>query len=96
MYELRMKYEKGTPMNLIAKLLINSLYGKFGMKLVVTRVDIFDVTNELSNKHLRSLMKQFGETIHDYIKIDNNIFIVRDSLAPSIPVQYSNLGHTPV
>ena len=33
MYNLRLQYDKGTPMNLIAKLLMNSLYGKFAMKL---------------------------------------------------------------
>lgn len=32
LYNLRLQYSKGTPMNLIAKLLMNSLYGKFGMK----------------------------------------------------------------
>lgn len=33
MYNLRLQYDKGHPLNLIAKLLMNSLYGKFGMKL---------------------------------------------------------------
>jgi len=33
-YELRNLYDKSHPMNLIAKLLMNSLYGKFGMKVV--------------------------------------------------------------
>lgn len=32
MYELRCTYTKDNPLNLIAKLLMNSLYGKFGMK----------------------------------------------------------------
>ena len=34
MYILRKEYKKSHPMNLIAKLLMNSLYGKFGMKLM--------------------------------------------------------------
>jgi len=42
MYSLRLEHAKGTPMNLIAKLLMNSLYGKFGMKLEKSFVDIFD------------------------------------------------------
>jgi hypothetical protein len=33
MYNLRLKYDKSHPMNLIAKLLMNSLYGRFGMLL---------------------------------------------------------------
>ena len=40
MYTLRTEYPKGHPMNLIAKLLMNSLYGKFGMKLNTTRVEM--------------------------------------------------------
>jgi hypothetical protein len=42
MYNLRLKYDKGDPMNLIAKLLMNSLYGKFGMRMERTLVDIFE------------------------------------------------------
>ena len=49
MYELRLHYTKGHPMNLIAKLLMNSLYGKFGMKLDTTRIDMFDTSNETEN-----------------------------------------------
>ena len=32
LYQLRLSYPKGHPMNLIAKLLMNSLYGKFAQK----------------------------------------------------------------
>jgi hypothetical protein len=46
MYNLRQQYIKGHPMNLIAKLLMNSLYGKFGMKLENTLVEMFDTSNE--------------------------------------------------
>ena len=40
MYNLRLNYPRGNEMNLIAKLLMISLYGKFGMKLEKTRVEI--------------------------------------------------------
>ena len=43
MYSIRIKYPKGDPMNLIAKLLMNSLYGKFGMKSESTVVEIYDL-----------------------------------------------------
>ena len=33
LYSLRLKYKSGTPINLIAKLLMSSMYGKFGMNL---------------------------------------------------------------
>jgi len=40
LYNLRKQYEKGTPMNLNAKLLMNSLYGKFGMRDDITKMII--------------------------------------------------------
>jgi DNA polymerase type B, organellar and viral len=46
LYELRQEYDKSHPMNMIAKLLMNSLYGKFGMKMEITRVDIYPILNE--------------------------------------------------
>ena len=42
MYELRLQYLKGDAMNLTAKLLMNSLYGKFGMKSETTKIEILD------------------------------------------------------
>ena len=46
MYALRMEYDKNHPMNYIAKLLMNSLYGKFGMNSEATTVDIFDLSTQ--------------------------------------------------
>jgi transcription elongation factor GreA-like protein len=31
LYNLRLKYNKSDPMNFIGKILLNSLYGRFGM-----------------------------------------------------------------
>jgi len=88
MYNLRLQYSKGHAMNLIAKLLLNSLYGKFGMRQEITRVDIFDTTNEESSNTLRSLMSVAGETIHDFIKIDHkNVIVVRDTI---VSLQYDH------
>jgi DNA polymerase type B, organellar and viral len=42
LYNLRLEYPKGDAMNLVAKLLINSLYGKFGMNEELTKVRIID------------------------------------------------------
>ena len=80
MYNLRLEYDKGTPMNLIAKLLMNSLYGKFAMKLETTKVDIFDTSNEFDTELLKDMMDLYGESIRDYIKLDNFIVTVRNSL----------------
>ena len=81
MYELRKQYEKGHAMNLIAKLLLNSLYGKFGMKMEITRVDIYNMDNESDKESLKIMMEAYSETIQDYIQIDNTYLIVRDTMA---------------
>jgi hypothetical protein len=41
MYNLRLQYPKSNPMNLIAKLLMNSLYGRFGMNDAFPTIEIF-------------------------------------------------------
>jgi hypothetical protein len=80
MYELRQQYIKGHPMNLIAKLLMNSLYGKFGMRLEMTKVDIYDVSTEGAQDSFNKMLLDIGESIHDYIRIDDNYIIIRDAL----------------
>ena len=80
MYNLRMQYEKGHPLNLIAKLLMNSLYGKFGMKMENTIVEMFDTNNDTDNELLKEMLDAYGMTIHDFIKIDNKLLTVRNSL----------------
>jgi hypothetical protein len=65
-------------MNLIAKLLMNSLYGKFGMKLESTEIEMYDTSNEGELEDLKSSIKLYGETIQDFVKIDNNMLIIRN------------------
>lgn len=57
LYAIRLKFPKGTPLNILIKLIMNSLYGKFGMKLNITEsklinneeikeyISIYDVKN---------------------------------------------------
>lgn len=80
MYNLRKQYEKGHAMNLIAKLLLNSLYGKFGMKMEITRVDIYDCSTEEGKTEFKEMLDVMGESIQDYIQLDETFLIVRDSL----------------
>lgn len=44
-----LQYPKGSAFNLIAKLLMNSLYGKFGMNTEMTKVEILDNNPETVN-----------------------------------------------
>jgi hypothetical protein len=68
MYNLRMKYLKSHPMNFIAKLLMNSLYGRFGMKDILVESKFADskVVNE--------------STLLSSIKLDDDLFFVEVEL----------------
>ena len=80
MYNLRLEYSKGHPLNLIAKLLMNSLYGKFGMRLESTKVEMFNLADEFESNLFKDLVELYGKTVKDFIKLDNFIVTVRDSL----------------
>ena len=80
MYSLRKEYSKGTPMNLIAKLLMNSLYGKFGMSLETTEISMFDTTTDAGLALFNEMLEFYDETVQDYIKIDNHYLIIRNSM----------------
>ena len=70
MYALRMQYPKGDAMNLIAKLLMNSLYGKFGMNNIITKVKIINNKEEL-NKYL----EKYNSNILDIVYLDNYVVL---------------------
>lgn len=46
LYNLRLQYPKSNPLNLVAKLLLNSLYGRFGM------IDSFPIIEIIDNDEL--------------------------------------------
>lgn len=71
MYDLRMKYEKGDAMNLIAKLLLNSLYGYFGRvagrQIGLTTLNVKNV--ELTNVLLTRVVKSLTPINDDYTTV---------------------------
>ena len=77
-----MLFIKGDPMNDIAKLLMNSLYGKFGMKSNVTKLDIFKINDDNSRERFHELLEFWGGSVHNWLELDNHIFIIRDILLP--------------
>lgn len=79
MYNLRQEYIKGHPMNLIAKLLMNSLYGKFGMKLVSTEILMYDYSTDEGQKSLHEDIDCWGLSIQDFVKIDDYFLIIRNT-----------------
>ena len=80
MYNLRLEYDKGTAMNLIAKLLMNSLYGKFGMKLENTVIEMFDTSNKVERELLQEMIDTLGMTIQDFVKLGDKILTLRTTV----------------
>jgi hypothetical protein len=95
LYSLRLSYPKTDPMNYISKILLNSLYGRFGMKEI--NEDIFLIEKrELDNFILRDNIKEiidFGkklllkidvENVQDKIDEHNNIQNINISIAAAV------------
>ena len=69
LYNLRKQYPKTEPMNYIAKILMNSLYGRFGM------VDSFPDSIIINKKELNSFLDKFSSSIIDIIDLDAQYLI---------------------
>jgi len=81
MYNLRLQYDKSHPMNFIAKLLMNSLYGKFAMKKDSTIIEIFNSSIKKENQMFEELLDTLGESIENIFKIGNHFITIRKSLS---------------
>ena len=83
LYKFRMEYPKSHPMNYIAKLLMNSLYGKFGMRMETTHrrweVEIFNISDPLGTESFKEIFELWAESIIDIINIDNYKILVRNT-----------------
>jgi hypothetical protein len=69
LYNLRLEYDKSDPMNYTAKILLNSLYGRFGMN------DDFNLLDIVDQKELREMEKSHL-TLSDIISFSSNKFLV--------------------
>lgn len=66
---------------------MNSLYGKFGMRMENTIIELFNTSNEKDQLLFEKLVEEHGTNIQDFIKINNHILSVRKSL---IDYKYSD------
>lgn len=80
LYNLRINYPKTNPINFVAKLLMNSLYGKFGMKTENTDVTVFNCSDPIGMNSFNECFTLWGESIKGLITIDNYKILVRNSL----------------
>lgn len=65
LYRLRTRYPKDQPLNLIAKLLMNSLYGKFGMRPYHSVVEIHDVSTDEGTQQFYDMLESYDQSIQD-------------------------------
>ena len=87
MYDLRLQYPKGEAMNLNAKLLMNSLYGKFGMKSETTKVEIISI------KDLNKYLDKFNTNIADIIYLEDHVVVTLNTneFIPTSDTPYNDL-----
>ena len=92
LYDFRLTYDKSHPMNLIAKLLMNSLYGRFGMDFslenttIVNNIEINDMLNSKNNINVNIIdVEPLGK---------NNFIVTRDQpFYANIKDKMSSLSH---
>nr|YP_010384622.1 hypothetical protein NDC34_mgp04 [Russula rosea]UHA57021.1 hypothetical protein [Russula rosea] len=70
LYKFRLQYNKYHPLNLIAKLLLNSLYGRFGMIDSFLDIRIFN-----NFKSFKSWYNIHNESVVDFFELGNKIFV---------------------
>jgi hypothetical protein len=70
LYELRGKFPKTDPMNLIAKLLLNSLYGRFGMKDSFLNITIFN-----DFKLFKKWFDIHNEDVNDFMELGEKVLV---------------------
>ena len=75
LYNLRIQYPKSHPLNYIAKILLNSLYGRFGMDDNFTDVNIIhkDHIADFENKYLDLIISK--TELEDYFLIESKLIL---------------------
>src|ERR1700712_139109 len=76
MYDLRLLYPKGHPMNQNAKLLNNSLYGKFGMKDVFTKIEILDNVTVEDREFISAKLDLYQHDVIDIVELEKHTLIL--------------------
>jgi len=70
LYNLRLKYPKTNPLNLIAKLLLNSLYGRFGMDDRFPKIILFN-----NFKDFKFWFNDHSEDVVDFEELGNKVLV---------------------
>jgi hypothetical protein len=68
LYSLRQSFKKSDPMNYICKILMNSLYGRFGLKTILPETEFID-------KSLLSKYEEISNEILEVLEFDDKLLI---------------------
>lgn len=79
MFALRSEYDRNHPINQIAKLLMNSLYGKFGMKDEITIMQILSNITTEDKEYINSVLDIYHSNIIDILELKNHTLLIRKS-----------------
>jgi len=87
LYKLRTQYPKTNPLNLIAKLLLNSLYGRFGMLDSFANITIFNTFDEF-----KLWFKDHNEDVIQFEELGNKVMVQhRSKLLDEYTDEHGNL-----
>jgi len=87
LYKFRINYPKSNPLNLIAKLLLNSLYGRFGMEDNFVDITIFDNFNEF-----KKWFKVYNEDVTEFEELGQKVIVKhRSEIKDRQTMLYGNL-----
>lgn len=78
LYNLRLTYDKTHPMNLIAKILMNSLYGRFGLNIILNNFIVIE-KNELDDLVDHNVINDLIDLDHKFL-----ISVLDDSFENSL------------
>ena len=84
LYELRLKYPKNHPMNFISKLLMNSLYGRYGMDYNFNNIEI------LPNNSADKYINKFIDLIVNIIELGDSKIIITKNIINNINTKLDN------
>jgi hypothetical protein len=79
LFDLRSQYPKSHPMNQIAKLLQNSLYGKFGMKDEITIMEILKSATPEDKANIEEVLDIYNSSITDLVDMLDHTLLIRKS-----------------
>jgi DNA polymerase type B, organellar and viral len=80
LYNFRLNYSKSDPLNYIAKILLNSLYGRFGMDDNFSEINIIhtDYYSDFESKFFNVIIDKIDLEDYILVEIKNSVNIIED------------------